>query len=457
MLKRLRWQLSSLYTLAALTLIVLIGGGAYWLLAYYFQSSTDLALRYKVALEYNRLGVSKPFELEQAGEDWLASRNRTTPASTALPTTGGEWDAEGGNEGTNIRMNSSDDPYDSELSSIYLLMVDPRGRQVASPSAIAAPLKLDEQAVAAATENGSDLRTVSLADGTRLRLLSYRIGDADNLGVVQVGRSLADQDHILNQLLIGLLILGGFSVVLVGLGSWWLAGRSLKPAQQAWDKQQAFVANASHELRTPLTLLRASAEVAQRGLGVDDKNQELMGDILQETDHMSRLVDDLLLLSRLDAGRLPLERRAIAMPDLIDELGRKLGRVALEREVHFEIGPADGVIYADPPRVRQVLLILLDNALRHTPAGGKVRLEACPNGRMVQVSVIDNGSGIAPEHLPHLFERFYRGVAGRRQPDGGSGLGLAIAKALVEAQNGQIHITSRPGQGTRVIVDLPSK
>ena len=109
MLKRLRWQLSSLYTLAALTLIVLIGGGAYWLLAYYFQSSTDLALRYKVALEYNRLGVSKPFELEQAGEDWLASRNRTTPASTALPTTGGEWDAEGGNEGTNIRMNSSDD------------------------------------------------------------------------------------------------------------------------------------------------------------------------------------------------------------------------------------------------------------------------------------------------------------------------------------------------------------
>jgi signal transduction histidine kinase len=457
MLKRLRWQLSLLYTLAALALIVLIGGGAYRLLAYYFQYSTDLALQYKVVLEYTKLGVMTPSELEQAGVEWLASRNHAASASIALPKSGAELEAEGGSEGSNIQETESDDPYDSELSSIYVLAADSQGRQVINPSTPASPLKLDEQAVAAAMANGHDLRTVRLVDGTRLRLLSYRIGSASNQGVVQVGRSLADQDYILSQLLIGLLILGGFSVVFVGLGSWWLAGRSLKPAQQAWDKQQTFVANASHELRTPLTLLRASAEVTQRGLADEDKNREFLDDILQETDHMSHLVDDLLLLSRLDADRLPLERQAIAIPELIDELGRKMGRVAQEREVQLEAGPADGVVYADLPRLRQVLLILLDNALLHTPAGGKVRLEAHPNGRSVLVSVTDNGGGISPEHLPHLFERFYRGVAGRRQSDGGSGLGLAIAKALVEAQHGRIHLTSQPGQGTCVTVDLPAK
>jgi signal transduction histidine kinase len=125
-------------------------------------------------------------------------------------------------------------------------------------------------------------------------------------------------------------------VVSVGAGSWWLAGRSVKPAQQAWDRQQSFVANASHELRTPLTVLRASTEVARRGLEASDARHTLLGDILQETDYMSRLVDDLLLLSRLDAGRLKLEQQSVALPELLAELTRQMGHVAAERGVSLE-------------------------------------------------------------------------------------------------------------------------
>jgi signal transduction histidine kinase len=243
--------------------------------------------------------------------------------------------------------------------------------------------------------------------------------------------------------------------VLMGAASWWLAGRSIRPAQQAWKHQQSFVANASHELRTPLTLLRASAEVALRGLPAGDTdNRGLLGDVLQECDHMSKLVADLLLLSRLDAGHMPMERTRIMLPQLFADVERQVGRLAEERGVRVTADGVSGAAWGDPTRVRQVLLILIDNALRHTPPGGAIRLAARAGGRLAHITVADTGCGIAPEHLPHVFERFYRADRAGRD-DSGSGLGLSIVKALVEAQGGQITIESQVGQGTTVVVALP--
>jgi signal transduction histidine kinase len=251
--------------------------------------------------------------------------------------------------------------------------------------------------------------------------------------------------------------LGGLSAVLLGLGSWWLAGRSLEPAQQAWERQQAFVANASHELRTPLTLMRASAEVALRGLPAEDADRQmLLKDVLQETDHMNHLVEDLLLLSRLDGGRLQLERSVIPLNDLLADVQRQVGRIADERGIQLITRPIAGSVLGDPTRLRQVLLILLDNALRHTPAAGSIELSARVQGRQTQIDVQDSGSGIAPEHLPHVFERFYRADNTPHAESTGSGLGLAIAKGLIEAQGGQISIHSRAGQGTCVSLVLPT-
>jgi signal transduction histidine kinase len=458
MFRGLHLRLTLLYLLAALALVVLVGGSAYALLAYYFQITTDSALQHKMSLEFRLLGAPLPAELADADRTWYADRNLPPPTlplpTKAAPSVGSEGQDQEGVEKSHDP--TAEEAYDSELAAIFVLPLSESGQLLFDPNPFAPPLVSDSQAVAAALRQGNDRRTVRLNNGPRVRLLTYRLTLNGGPAVLQLGRTLSDQDHLLNQLLIGLLGLGGLSAVLLGAASWWLAGRSLVPAQQAWERQQSFVANASHELRTPLTLMRASAEVAQRGLPATDDRRELLGDVLQETDHMSRLVDDLLLLSRLDAGRLTLERTTIALPDLFTDIQRQVGRLADEHGVPLTVGEVSGAVRADPTRVRQVLLILLDNALRHTPSGGTIRLEARPQGKQVLIQVVDTGNGIAPEHLPHIFERFYRADAARNDQRGGSGLGLAIARALVGAQHGQIRVESRVGQGTRITVALPS-
>lgn len=170
---------------------------------------------------------------------------------------------------------------------------------------------------------------------------------------------------------------------------------------------------------------------------------------------MSRLVGDLLMLSRLDAGQLALEQSRIAVGELLIDLGRQVRPLVDTQGVTLIVGSVDGYAWGDPSRLRQVILIVLDNALQHTPAGGLIRLEAEVQPRSIRVAVTDTGSGIAPEHLPHVFERFYRSERSRERA-GGAGLGLAIARALIEAQHGQITIDSQTAVGTRVIVTLPA-
>ncbi len=272
-----------------------------------------------------------------------------------------------------------------------------------------------------------------------------------------MGRLLSDQDGVLQRLEMGLLALGGVSIFLLGFASWWLAGRSLKPAQEAWERQQHFVANASHELRAPLTLMRASTEVALRTTSPKDMDQRaLLEDVMQECDHMNRLVEDLLLLSRLDAGRIKLDRQAISLADMLSDVQRQVGRLADERSIKLVASSpaANLVALGDPTRLRQVLLILLDNALRYTSMGGTIEMTAVAHGRHIELTVADTGNGIAPEHLPHIFERFYRVEEARGEEGNGNGLGLSIAKGLVEAQGGHIGITSKVGQGTRITISL---
>ncbi len=458
MFRGLRLRLTLLYLTAAVALVVLVGGSAYRLLSHYFETTTDLALQHKMAEEFRRLDAPLPPELAAGDRAWYSSREYGLPFPGARPASvrvRREGDEDHGRRGRGERSESGDEePYAGELAAIFVLPLGPRGDLLFNPNPYAPPISPDPQAVSTALAQGSDWRTVTLPSGDRARLLTYRLTRSDGPALLQVGRTLGDQDRLLAQLLMGLLALGGASSVLLGVGSWWLAGRSLQPLQQAWEQQQTFVANASHELRTPLTLVRASAEVARRGLS-DDESRRLLDDVLQECDHMSRLVDDLLLLSRLDAGRLSLDRKAISVSDLFSDVQRQMGRLAEERGVRLLVGDASGTVWGDPTRLWQVLLILLDNALRHTPAGGSILLEARPQGRQLQITVADTGSGIAPEHLPHVFDRFYRADSARGSDAGGTGLGLAIAKGLVEAQQGQIRLESQVGAGTRVTLALP--
>ncbi|MFN8512663.1 MAG: HAMP domain-containing sensor histidine kinase [Thermomicrobiales bacterium] len=440
MFRPLRLRLTLLYLLAALLLVAATGGSAYALLRSYFASTTDLALRYRMAQEFRQLGAALPPDLAAAEAAW---RGQAIPHPTAKR---GDDDHEGDDH--------TEDSYDPELLAVFVLALSGDGAVL--PGGTAAPADApDAQATAAALARGSDRRTARLG-GEPVRLLTYRLPAGTSPALLQLGRPLGDQERVLRQVLLGLLALGGAGALLLGAGSWWLAGRSLAPLQSSWAQQREFVANAGHELRAPLTLFRASAEVALRDVPVDQAEQrELLGELLRESDHMARLVDDLLLLSRLDAGHLPLEREAIPLAPLLAETARQVARLAEERGIRIE-ARGDGVVYADRRRLRQTLLILLDNALRHTPRGGQITLVGRPAGRRAEIVVTDTGAGIAPEHLPHLFDRFYRAEHDRGDDTGGSGLGLAIAKGLVTAQRGEIRLESQLGQGTRATVTLPA-
>jgi two-component system sensor histidine kinase VicK len=217
-----------------------------------------------------------------------------------------------------------------------------------------------------------------------------------------------------------------------------------------------FIADASHELRTPLTVLRGNAEI---GLAIDDDcaHAEILAEIVDESARMSRLVDDLLFLARSDASQVPLELRKMDSADLLDGLVRRAQVLARERgatlvaDVH-----GDGALTADPDRIEQAVLILIDNAAKYGPAGGDVELAGSVDDGQLVVEVRDRGPGIPEEQLPRVFERFYRlDGAGRDRSSGGAGLGLSIAAAIVEGHGGRISAASRSGGGTTMSLRLP--
>ena len=221
--------------------------------------------------------------------------------------------------------------------------------------------------------------------------------------------------------------------------------------------QVDFVANVSHELRTPLTAVKGTVETLRDGAVDDlDARDRFLATIESETDRMIRLVNDLLLLSRTDSEALNLRREPLDLPALAREVAAPLQNRARQTALRIEAAPNLPRAWADPDRVAQVLLNLLDNALKYAPQSNEVRVLLMPGAeRTVLVQVVDRGPGIPAEALPRLGQRFYRADKARARSQGGSGLGLAIARALVEAHGGQLWIESIEGQGATVSFTLP--
>jgi signal transduction histidine kinase len=218
--------------------------------------------------------------------------------------------------------------------------------------------------------------------------------------------------------------------------------------------QQRFVADVSHELRSPLTAIRGNLDLLERGAADDPAaRQEALGAMDVEVQHMSRLVADLLTLARADAG-VPIEKQPVELDTILLDVYRHARLTA--QGVTISIANEDQVtVQGDPDRLKQLFLNLTDNALKYTPAGGRVTLAWERADGWVRVAVADTGIGIAPENLPHLFERFYRADKARSREQGGTGLGLAIAKWIAEAHGGKILVESQVGKGSTFTVLLP--
>jgi signal transduction histidine kinase len=215
------------------------------------------------------------------------------------------------------------------------------------------------------------------------------------------------------------------------------------------------VANVSHELKTPISALRAHLENLLDG--VERPDAQTLQMMLVQTERLTRLVEQLLELSRLEAGDVPMVRERLPLRPLVDRVLSELEVVRARRAVELHERVPDDLppVYADAERVHQVLFNLLDNAVRFTPSGGRVTITASRRNGAVDVAVTDTGPGIAPEHLPRLFERFYRVDSARSRDEGGTGIGLAIARSVVEAHGGRIWAESEPGKGSTFTFQLP--
>lgn len=220
--------------------------------------------------------------------------------------------------------------------------------------------------------------------------------------------------------------------------------------------REQMTADIAHDLRTPLSVLTGYLEGIREG--VLDANPATVDTMYAEARQLQRLVEDLRTLSMADAGRLSLDRENVAAAELLAGAQQAFLPMAEQAGVQLDLEVPDPspLLDVDPNRIRQLLANLIANALQHTPAGGSVHLAARSDGTEVVLSVADDGTGIPPEALPHIFERFYRVDASRSEGSPGSGLGLPIARSLVEAHGGSITAESQPGRGSVITVRLPA-
>jgi two-component system, OmpR family, sensor kinase len=350
--------------------------------------------------------------------------------------------------------------------------------------------------VATALRGETVMSDVEVEPGHAVRVLSAPIRfDRNIVGVLQVGQSRLPLQETMDGLARLLQILGLIAALVAGAVGWVLAQRGLRDLSVISTRAAAisasrdfrqrlrlkrgddevaqlartidellvtiddtlrthreFVSDASHELRNPLLALQTNLELLEQE---DDPQAraECLAEARLQVRRMSRLVSDLLVLAQREA-RLVVERRPTPLRLLAEHIAHEAEHRASGQ--HVRLGRVDPVtVLADEDRLAQILTNLVDNALKHTPPGGTVQLSVEQVDGHVDLTVTDDGAGIAPEHLPRIFDRFYRADGRGTGPDGGTGLGLAIARHLTEAHGGQISVDSKPGRGSRFIVRLP--
>jgi signal transduction histidine kinase len=339
-----------------------------------------------------------------------------------------------------------------------MVVLEPDGR-VIDRVAAAASLGLPRPDLArdALEEEGPVFATIWGEDGN-VRAVGMPINVSGKVfGVIQYARSLRGIQETVGGLILVLLPLGIGALGLTAVGGLYMARRAVRPVREAFERQRAFIADASHELKTPLTLIRVDTEVLGGNLQ-DPDDRELAEEVLAETDRMSAILADLLTMARLDAGVLDVACKPFDLSNLVREEAERFKVRATREGVRLEVRAPDELLATgDPARTGQILAALLDNALRFTPSGGSVEVTAREQDGQVEATVTDTGPGISPEHLPHVFERFYRAEAARSRADGGgTGIGLAIARGLTRAQEGQLEAENVKDSGAVFRFKLPA-
>jgi signal transduction histidine kinase len=399
-------------------------------------------------------------------------------------------------------------------SGVVALVYDPSGRLLAATPSSPAPPALEPGAALAGPSvpafdpvagiappfvnvNASPGTFVTAQGGDGDRWRVYVLPLSPSGRYIEMAASLGPTDASVARLRLLLLVLGTSGVAAAFLAAWLLAGRALRPVraittaareiahsrgfarrvpanprrdelgelahtfnemleslEAAYRGQERFVADASHELRAPLTAIQANLELLEGHPNMSGTDRAVaVAEASREAVRLSRLVADLLALARADAG-VAIRRQPVELDRLSLEAVQEARHLAGGRRVEVEkLAPV--VVMGDEDRLKQLLVILLDNAIKYTSAAGKVALRLQQDGSRAELRIRDNGVGIPPDDLPHVFERFYRADPARTRDPGGTGLGLPIARWIVEQHGGEIRLESEPGRGSEVIVRLP--
>jgi two-component system, OmpR family, sensor kinase len=377
----------------------------------------------------------------------------------------------------------------------FAQLIGPSGSVIASSRAIeGAPALVPVGVEAPSFAERDPMRIEGEAVPARMLAVSTANGD-----LLVVGASLDDQRQTLARLAVSLLVGGPLALFVLIVVTWFLVGWTLRPVEsmrgeaaaisasepgrrlqvpktgdelarlaetlnamlarleEAIERERRFVDDASHELRTPLSNLRAGLELALRRSRTADELEASIRSAAEETDRLSRLAEDLLVLARSDRGRLPIRRQHVDVATMVGGTVESFAARAAERHVGIDVDVPDRLSAdVDEVRVRQALGNLLDNGLRAVPAGGHVSVAAEREDGSLHLEVRDSGPGFPAGFLPVAFEAFTRPDVGRARPEGGAGLGLAIVAAVAQAHGGTVRAENLPGGGASVVVSLPS-
>jgi len=385
-----------------------------------------------------------------------------------------------------LREDYHDHPYSPEMEDRYLEVRAEDG------SLLYRNEHLGERSLGGKPEPGEGVNSYSprssrLADGTPIRLISRQHMIEGHPTLIRLGFSEEPMWQRFWQLVIGLLIGLPFALGLAGAGGYFLARRALGPVErmarrareisaeqlgarlqvenphdelgllalsfnatlarleQSFDQLKRFTSDASHELRTPLTAIRSVGEVGLHQDGTPEHYREVIGSMLEEAEHLGRLVENLLTIARADSGQIRLQKTACSLTPLVREVSTLLEVLAEEKGQCISLdGDAALSVEADAVILRQIFINLLDNAIKYSPRGGKISVRVQrKNADTACVEVEDSGPGILPQHQEKVFDRFYRVDDARSRDAGGAGLGLAIAKWGAEAHCGKLELESR--------------
>ena len=293
---------------------------------------------------------------------------------------------------------------------------------------------------------------ISFADSTHFYLRAER---QDAPGQLLLFQNFDREQEVFRTLMTSLALIGVLCLVASWFGSLFLARRAMAPIQKSWTQQRDFLADASHELRTPLAVIQANLDVVKCNADEPVAEQTVwLNNIETSVKSMASLVESLLFLARMDSPQHPIQKKPFRLDQAVEKAVEPYKILAAAKSVTLSESLASGAEYfGDEQRIQQVLGILLDNALRYTPAGGTIEVLLQKFNRNLHITVSDTGPGIPVEHLAKIFDRFYQVDPARNQ--GGAGLGLAIAKCIVETHGGTIQAASKPGNGANFSINLP--